>query len=49
VETLTMDSQILALLGMIALIGVGLWLMFGRPGNKKRSDNDPQDWQNHGS
>jgi hypothetical protein len=32
------DNQILALLGFIGLLGLGFWLMFGRPGNRKPSD-----------
>jgi heme A synthase len=40
-----MDSQILGLLGLAALMGFGLWLMFGKPGNKKPSGQNPDDWQ----
>jgi hypothetical protein len=36
-----MDSQILGLIGFFALLGFGFWLMFGKPGNKKPSNQDP--------
>jgi hypothetical protein len=36
-----LDSQILALLALLGIMGLGFWLMFGRPGNKKQSGDSP--------
>jgi hypothetical protein len=43
-----MDSQIVAFLALLGLMGGGLWLMFGRPGNKKASGDDPENWTGTG-
>jgi hypothetical protein len=34
-----MDSQIVAFLALLGLMGGGLWLMFGKPGNRKPTDS----------
>jgi hypothetical protein len=44
-----MDSQILGLIGFAAILGLGLWLIVGKPGNKKRSGDDPDNFHSDGT
>jgi hypothetical protein len=44
-----MDSQVLGLIGFAAMLGFGLWLMFGRLGNKKASGHEHHEGGGNGS
>jgi hypothetical protein len=47
-DAVAMDSQILAFLGLLAFLCLGLWLMFGRLGNKKPSGDNPEQFHSDG-